>query len=844
MTAMDNESTPVQEAPDRLQQYRAKRKAGQTREPFGSGPVATGRLFVVQKHAATMMHYDLRLEVGGALRSWAVPKGISMDPMEKRLAVYVEDHPLEYADFEGMIPEGNYGAGAVIVWDQGTWTPREPFEEGFENGKLLFQLHGYKLHGVWTLVKLKKTEKEWLLIKERDAWATTDEEANIPESSVFTGRQVEELRDGVDPAEPIREDLGEGGAPKREVDPRKVELTLAQTRDKPFTDPNWLFEIKYDGYRLLASREGTQPLLLSRQGHDLTATFPEIAKALKIFPYESFILDGEVVVHDDKGLPSFQRLQKRGRLTKRLEIARAAVEYPAILYIFDLLAIEGYDLRGLPLRTRKEYLWRIAPEAGPLRYADHIEEIGEAFYEQAEQMGLEGIVAKRGDSKYVGGRTDDWIKLRLDRTDDYVVVGYTEPKGTRTGIGALHVGGYDGDQLVYAGRVGTGFTHQQLDEVYEKLRANEQEQPPCVGEHVPKGDDTHWVKPELVCEVRYKEATEVGMLRQPVFIRFRDDKPLEDCILPGTEPAFLKVGEVVDDTRPQVPFSNLDKVFWPEEGYTKGDLIEYYRAVSPWMLPYLENRPVVLTRYPDGIDGKSFFQKDSPQWTPEWVRREVVWSDDSDKATHYFVADDVETLLYIINLGSIPLHIWSSRMGSLESPDWCILDLDPKEAPFVHVVQVAQAIHELCDDIGLPCYVKTSGSSGLHVLVPLGGQCTYDQSKALGELLGRVTASRVPEIATTARALGDRKGRVYIDFVQNGHGKLLVSPLCVRPLPHAPVSMPLRWSDVTDDLTIEQFTIKTAPPILAERGEDPMRKVLTDKPNLSAMLERLAEKVD
>lgn len=836
MAAIDNTSG------NQLDAYRAKRSAAETPEPFSGSASTTGRLFVVQKHAATRLHYDLRLEVGGVLKSWAVPRGPSMDHADKRLAVFVEDHPIDYADFEGIIPDDNYGAGAVIVWDQGTWTPKIDFEEGFEKGKLLFRLDGFKLHGLWTLVKIKKSDNEWLLIKERDAW-TLEEGADPPHSerSIFSGLLVEELKAGRDLRGPLRDDLAAGDAVESDLDPRDVELMLATVREGPFTDPKWIYELKYDGYRLLAAREGTQPLLQSRRGHDITATFPEVAKAIKALPYQGFILDGEVAVHDEAGLPSFQRLQKRGRLSKRLEIQRAAAEFPAIMYVFDLLAIEGYDLRPLPLTVRKEFLRRVLPSEGALRYSDHVEERGELFFAQVEKMQLEGMVAKRADSPYLGGRSPDWLKIRLDRSDDFVVVGFSEPKGSRTGVGALHVAAYDAGELVYAGRVGSGFSEKELGDLRQQLDGMLRETAPCVGPELPRTERHHWVEPELICEVRYKEWPDGALLRQPVFLRFRDDKPVEDCVRPGGEPAFVAVGEVVDDSRPQVPFSNLDKIFWQEEGYTKGDLIEYYRAISPWLLPYLRDRPVVLTRFPDGIDGKSFFQKDAPEWTPDWVRREKMWSEDSGKETHFFVADDVESLLYIINLGSIPLHIWSSPVAALERPDWTILDLDPKEAPFSHVVQTALVIHELCEEIGLPCFAKTSGSSGIHVLVPLGGQCTYAQSKAYAELLARVTASRQPDIATTERGLQHRKGRVYIDFVQNGHGKLLVSPFCARPLPGAPVSMPLRWSDVNDDLQILNYTIENAPSHMRALENDPMAPVLATKPDLGAALTRLGE---
>ncbi len=452
-------------------------------------------------------------------------------------------------------------------------------------------------------------------------------------------------------------------------------------------------------------------------------------------------------------------------------------------------------------------------------------------------MQLEGIIAKKADSRYRAGRSSAWIKIRSDRTEDFVIVGFTEPKGGGNGLGALHLASYRDGELSYVGRVGTGFTTQQRDEIREALETIERTTPVCSGP-TPKGDEHHWVEAQLVVEVRYKEWTDEGVLRHPVFLRFRDDKEPHECVLQDTE-FQIRPPEAEEEATVQrvVPFSNLDKVFWEEEGFTKGDLIEYYREVSEWLLPYVRDRPVVMTRYPDGINGKSFFQKDAPEWVPEWVRTEKVWSPDSEKETNYFIGDDVETILYIANMGSIPLHVWSSRLASLEQPDWCILDLDPKEAPFEHVVQVANAIRALCDHIELPCFVKTSGSSGLHVLLPLGRQCTYDQAKVLGELLARVTASELPEIATTARALSARQGRVYIDFGQNGHGKLLVSPLCVRPLPGAPVSMPLKWSEVTKELDIRKYTIKSAASRLRRHG------VLTEKPNLPAVLERLAKRM-
>ena len=839
--------------PDRLSTYRAKRSAEQTPEPFGGeGPAAAGaeasaaaegagRLFVVHKHGARRLHYDLRLEWDGVLMSWAVPKGPSRDPGEKRLAVHVEDHPLEYADFEGLIPEGNYGAGASIVWDRGAWIPIEDPTAGLAKGKLLFELRGYKLRGKWTLVKIKKSENEWLLIKERDAYVETDGGDVFPEASVLSGLTVETLKGGVDVGAALQAELARAGAKRADLRVRDVDLMLAETRERAFSRPGWIYELKHDGYRILAAREDGEARLLTRNRNDATGTFPEVAKAVAALPYDGLILDGEVVVLDQTGRPSFQRLQRRGRLTREPEIARAAVALQATYFAFDLLACEGLDLRDLPLVERKRFLRSVLPEVGPLKYTDHIDEVGEAFYDEVVKLGLEGVVAKQADSRYRGGRSSQWVKLRADRSDDFVVVGYTKAKGGRGGFGALHLAAYQGDVLRYAGRAGSGFDGRQLAETRAALDEIARPDPPCT--HAPSGADHSWVEPVLVCEVRYKEWTDDGLLRQPVFLRFRDDKRPTECVWRGKDDdaAALPVPEIEPATR-QVEFTNLDKVFWPDEGYTKGDLIDFYRAVAPWILPFLEQRPVVMTRFPDGIAGKSFFQKDAPDYAPNWLRRIKIWSEDSERELNYFVVGDEAGLLYIANMASIPLHVWGSRVGSLDRPDWCILDIDPKGAPFAHVIEVSRAVKALCDEIALPAFIKTSGSSGLHVLIPLGRQCSFDQAKTLGELLARVVAAELPDIATITRHVTKREGKVYVDYLQNGHGKLLVAPFSVRPLAGAPVSTPLRWAEVKPGLEIAAFTIRTVPKRLGRQQQDPWDGLLDLTPDLGGALERLAER--
>ncbi len=831
-----------------LDAYRAKRSAASTPEPSGDAGGGRPGLFVVQKHAARRLHYDLRIEVDGVLWSWAVPKGPSLANADKRFAVETENHPVEYADFEGLLPEGSYGAAAMSVWDRGRCVARTDHPEGYEKGKLLFELEGYKLRGLWTLVKTKKP-KEWLLIKERDAWARGETVDELPPESVFSGLTVEELAGGHNRAAEVRAELEALGAPRRRVESRRVKPMLAEACPRPFSKPGWLFELKYDGFRLLAERRGgtgsgghSRVELRFRSGQT-TAAFPEVSRALAALPYESLVTDGEVVVLDELAKPSFQRLQRRGLLTRAIDIERAAVELPATYFVFDLLGFAGFDLRPLPLAARKAILRRLLPKAGPLRYADHVEERGEAVFAEVRRLGLEGAMAKQASAPYRGGRSPAWLKLRASRGGDFVVVGYSPPKGSRAGLGALHLAALEGPRMTYAGRVGSGFSVAQLEELHQRLEPLRRDDPPFYGQ-APRRPADSWVEPRLVAEVRYTEVGASGHLRHPVFVRLRHDKRPEECVredLPrrSDEPAAAPLPPPAP--RPKVAFSRLEKVFWPADGFTKGDLVGYYRAVSRWLLPYLEDRPVVLDRYPDGIEGKSFYQKHAPDFVPDWIRTAPIWSGAEGKETHYIFCDDEASLLYLANLGTIPLHVWSSRLATLQAPDWCILDLDAKEAPFAAAVAVARAIRELCERIELECFVKTSGATGLHVLLPLGGACTYEQSRQLAEVLAKVIVQQQPEIASVSRLPAARQGKVYVDFLQNGYGKLLAAPFSARPRPGATVSTPLAWSEVDAKLDPGDFTLRTVPERLESAGEDPLRRVFDVRPDLPAVLGRLAE---
>ena len=829
---------------DRLDRYREKRDAGRTPEPFGGDVPATGQLFVLHKHHARTLHWDLRLEMDGALESWAVPKGPSPNPADKRLAMHVEPHPLDYAEFEGIIPRGEYGAGPSIVWDKGTWVAIEDIREGFVKGKLLFELRGYKVKGLWTLVHTPKAgARYWLLIKERDAHVDRGGTSTYPDDSIYSGLAVDDLPRTGDIQEELRERALTKGARSSRTRAKDINPMTATRRESAFSDPDWVFELKYDGYRLITGLEKGEARLISRNGNDLTSAFPEVARAIRGLPYDGLVMDGEVVVHDDRGLPDFVQLQKRGRLQNSRDVARAALELPATFYAFDLLAVPGADLRKLPLVERKTLLREVLPTVGPIRFSDHVSGEGEALWTKVEEMGLEGIVAKRANSTYSGGRSRSWYKIPAVRTEDFVVVGFTDPARGRPGFGALHLGHFAGDTLTWVGSVGTGFSKAQLDTLRTELDRLED---PTVRDSLagepPHAKRNHWVRPELVAEVAFREITEGGMVRHASFLRLREDKLPEECRAAAEDgPNRLTYPPPVEESEPRaIVFTNLDKVFWPDAGYTKGDLIEYYRAIAPWLLPYLADRPLVLTRYPDGIQGKSFYQKNAPAWAPDWIRTATVWSESSDRELNYFVAGDGDTLLYLANLGTIPLHIWHSRMATLANPDWCLLDLDPKDAPFAHVVEIALFLHSLCEDVGFPNYVKTSGSSGLHVLIPLGEQMTYDQSATLGELIARVTVKALPKIATIERTVRKRGGKVYLDYLQNRQGQLVAAPFSVREKPGATVSAPLRWKEVGKGLALADYTIKSVPRRMrALKGGDPLAPVLDGSPDLLSALERL-----
>ena len=825
-----------------LDAYRAKRDPSRTPEPFGGVGARGGasRLFVIQKHAARRVHYDVRLEMGGTLKSWAVPKGPSVRHGERRLAVHVEDHPLEYADFEGVIPRGNYGAGEVIVWDRGWYRSAKPetLEAQLARGRLEIELFGVKLRGRFSLVRTTKG-RDWLLLKNDDAYAGGEEPTERFPESILSGLTVEELREGPARLAQLRARLRALRAPARRVDAATQPVMLATLGAQPFSRPGWLFEVKYDGVRVLAARDGGAVELWGRAGQQFTERYPEVVAALRALPLERFVLDGEVVALDERGRPSFQRLQARMHLTRTADVLGARATTPVTGVFFDALALDGRDLRDLPLEARKECLALVLPARGVIHATGHVLEHGEAFYDAASEQRLEGIVAKRVTSRYTAGRSPDWVKLKCHLRQEFVIGGYTAPQGTRTRFGALHVGVYDGGTLTYVGRVGTGFDDATLDAIWRRLQPLRRAASPF-GRSTPTGRGHTWVEPTLVCEVRFTEWTHDRGIRHPAFLGLREDKAATSCQreIPVEDGASPAPAETIDDAR-EVKLSNVDKVFWPVERYTKGDLLAYYDTIAPLLLPYLADRPLVVTRFPDGISGKSFYQKDAPHFAPSWLRRARIDAPDAGREIDYIVVDDAPSLRYVINLGVIPLHLWGSRVPSLEKPDWLILDLDPKGAPFTNVVRVARALARILEDLDVAAVVKTSGATGLHILIPLGARYTWEETRTFARLLATLGVEAEPEIATITRQIRARDGKVYIDWLQNVRGQTIAAPFSVRPLPGAPVSCPLRWEEVTARLDPRAFTIATVPKRFAKLEQDPVAPVLGNAVDIAGTLVRL-----
>lgn len=832
-----------------LAEYRRKRDPIRTNEPFGperkpsSGLTRAGR-FVVHLHDARRRHYDVRLQVGRTLQSFAVPKGPSLDPGERRLAVHTEDHPLEYVDFEDVIPEGSYGAGAMIVWDTGRVTYLETHaENGLESGKLDFLLHGFKLNGRFALVRTKRGEgKEWLLIKKHDAHSR--DSGNVIEEapwSVLSGLTVEQLPARRQIAGELAEAAIAAGAVLGELDVGRKEPMLCAQEGALLDDLSRIYELKLDGVRVLADKRGGSVTLRYRNGGSCGASYPEIVRAVEALPGERLVLDGEIVTFDEQGRPSFERILPRIQARRPADVTRVSAEAPVIYLAFDLLVVESADLTSLPLNLRKRLLTELLRGRGLVRLLDHIEGRGVELFELCRAQELEGVVAKKKDSPYRFGprRSHDWVKIKREREDDFVVVGWVEGKGSRGSLGALCLATYRGAELVYRGRVGSGFDHALLDQVAAELSTRVTAQSSLPAPVPEEARSARWVRPELVARVRFAGFTDDGRLRAPVFRCLVPDVAPDRCTAAPHEPE--QVAEKADhqtdvalaEFRPAFVFSNKDKVFWPDEGYTKGDLLDYYARVAPVMLPFLAGRPVVLVRYPDGISGKNFYQWNVPRGTPDWIRQ-LTLSDSEDLAHDktVFLVDDAASLFYLVNLGCIPLHVLACREASRQACDFLTIDLDLNQQPFARAVEIAFTLREILTEAGLQGFPKTSGQGGLHLLVPLGPNVPFEAAKLLVELIGRLATARHSDFATMERRVEKRGGRLYVDTGQTGPSRTIVAPYSVRAVPGAGVSTPLDWDDLSGALDPRRFNMLTVPDRVLELG-DPFHGFFHTDPDIS-----------
>jgi bifunctional non-homologous end joining protein LigD len=771
--------------PKELETYRRKRDPKVTPEPMGSGRRrGKAPVFVVQRHDARRLHYDLRLERDGVLASWAVPKGVPLEPGRQHLAVHVEDHPLEYGNFEGEIPKGQYGAGTVEIWDRGTY---ELLEEK-KDGGLTVRLHGEKLDGVWALVpaKLSGDPKNWLVVKKREGDA----------------------------------------AERREY--RPMLATLA----KPIPRDGWLFEIKWDGYRIVSRVAGGDAELRSRRREDYTRRFPGVASALPAaLRSPDCVVDGEVCALDEEGRPSFSAMQQGKSGT------------PIVYYVFDLLELDGEPLIELPFVERRARLEELLDRGNRTVRLSETFEDGESLAEVVQERGLEGIMAKRSESRYrPGARSREWLKIKPGKQrQEFLVAGYTKGQGRRAGsFGSLVLAVRKGRELEYVGNVGTGFSEEEIGRLLSKLRPLERSDSPFpVAPKLPRvrKGDVVWVEPQLVAEVEFVEWTHDEHLRAPSYLGLREDKAPEE--VQREEP----LPNEIQDGKRTLRLSNLDKVFWPEEGITKGDLLAYYRAVARVLVPHLRDRPFTLKRYPNGITEDFFFQKDKPKGMPEWIPTVAVEATtrEQPRRTRTIQAplvNDELALLWMVNMGCIDLNAWYSRVDKPDRPDFVLFDLDPSpDVGFPEVIQVALLVREVLDALGLVGFPKTSGADGIHVLVPLERRHTYPESRKFCEIVARTLVRTHRGLVTTEWAKQKRRG-VLIDCNQNGEGKTIASVYSVRPRPGAPVSTPLEWDEVNEGLDPASFTMETVLARVDERG-DLFEGVLTTRQRLDRALKAL-----
>lgn len=825
-----------------LDLYRSKRDFSRTREPKGaskrrSKAAQAGGAFVIHKHAARRLHYDLRLEHDGVLWSWAVTRGPSLDPGEKRLAVHVEDHPLEYGAFEGTIPAGEYGAGSVVVWDEGKWIPESDPVRGMEKGHLAFTLEGHKLGGRWHLVRLKPRRGEkrdnWLLIKVDDEFARDDEDIlEAAPDSVKSGRSVEEV--GEDPggdvwsidekpaksrkpkaaraksakAKPARRSAKTEGEPL----PRFVEPCLATLQDKPPAGDAWLHEVKFDGYRLQARVSAGKVRLLTRTGLDWTERFGNrIADALIALSCETALIDGEVVALGENGISSFSALQAALSEGKTANL---------VFFAFDLLHLDGEDLQGEPLLARKERLEELLKAAEPdssLRYSEHFIEPGQTMLRHACRMGLEGVISKRAEAPYRSGRGRDWIKSKCTQRQEFVIAGYVPSKASRNQLGSLVLGYHEGDELKPAGRVGTGFTRSSAAALKKRLDAIAAKASPFRGD-AGRERGILWARPELVAEIAFGSWTASKTLRHSSFLGLREDKPAEEVIeerpVRTETKQVQRAAKIRRKAGPEttVTLSNPDKPLWPDIGFTKQDLLDYYAGVWERMARFVVERPLSLLRAPDGVGGQVFFQKHAGAGLHKSVSR----MKDKDGEELLFIRD-FDGLAALVQLGTVEIHLWGARIDAIETPDQVIFDLDPDPGvPIERVREAALTVRQRLEELGFENFLKTSGGKGFHVVLPLKPRADWDEVKGFARDFAKAMEQAEPKLYTATLSKKARKGRIFIDYLRNGRGSTAIAPFSTRARPSAAVAMPVAWELLEKDLAPDAFkapeVMKNGPP--------------------------------
>ncbi len=904
-----------------LSKYKQKRKFTETPEPQGGRPDASHLRFVVQKHAASHLHYDFRLEMNGVLKSWAVPKGPSTDPHIKRLAMMVEDHPYDYRNFEGIIPEGNYGAGTVMVWDEGFYEPADAFPPDsakeqklllhqLHSGRLKFVLHGKKLKGEFALVKTSaRGENAWLLMKTSDNFAS-EEDITLKDKSVISKKTLEGIArttNNIHNSNRSKETSAGNNTPKKKAAikqtpekkknnppsstksantatdksiqqllakgekkaiPKKVEPMLATLVDKPFNEEGWTYEVKWDGYRALSVLNGKQVDIFSRNNKSFNEKYYPLYNELKEWNIKA-VIDGEIVIVDENGMANFNALQNW----------RSEADGQLFYYVFDLLWINGVDITALPLKDRKEILRHYLPaESEVVKLSENFDEDGISFFKLAEKLGLEGIMAKKEDSEYVmGDRSKQWLKIKTAQRQEVIIGGYTNNEGSAKPFSSLLVGVYKNNKLQYTGKIGTGFSVKKQQEMMKQFKPLQTakcpfEQKPDVNKPSrfrpnPPDASATWLKPQLVCEVSFREMTADGVMRHPSFEGMREDKAAKEVVLekeaktenivheeakprhekvvkaPGKQErkTLLNPSEETQARKingNELKFTNLSKIYWPESHVSKRDMLNYYYQIVPFMLPYMKDRPQTLNRHPNGINGKAFYQKDVTGKVPDWIETFAYFSEADSREKNFLVCTDESSLIYIASLGCIEMNPWSSRTTKPDNPDWCIIDLDPDKNTFEQVIKAAQITKEVLDAIDVPCRCKTSGSTGLHIYIPLGAKYSYEQSKEFARAIATIVHHQTTKFTSIERATANRAGKMYIDFLQNRPQATLAAPYSLRPKPGATVSMPLHWDEVKKGLKMKDFTIFNAIQRVKSEG-DLFKPVLEKGINLKSVIKKM-----